>query len=198
MAESEDVPTEWSRIAERQKTIFDWSEWSDVVQPLPNSLPPKREELNTRAAETTDLILQLAHDQGVSIEGARLRIKAFAYRREHELTATLEVAGGRNRVTISRVDAWPSAPHRNYKARQHGALRHLPPMVDGHHVHRFKDNAKLGRSAFLPTENLPAAVLVDERLVSFRDFLRVVASEFGIAADDIDKIQPPPTWQLLL
>jgi hypothetical protein len=198
MQNPDGIPDEWHKIAEQSKKIFDWSEWSDVAQPTFKTASPKREALNTNMGEKTDLIRQLADNQGVSILGAQLRINAFAYRREFELTATLEATGGRNGVTIARVDAWPSAPHSNYKARKHGALRHLPRLIHGHHAHRFPDNAKLGRKAFTPSENLPAAVAIDGRLTSFRDFLSVVASEFGIDADDMDAIQPPPTWELLL
>jgi hypothetical protein len=65
-------------------------------------------------------------------------------------------------------------------------------QLDGHHVHRFIDNARLGKAAFAPLGNLPAAAPLDETVGSFRDFIRVVRDEFRISG--IDKCDPPD-WQ---
>lgn len=112
----------------------------------------------------------------------------------HEVTAILEVPGHRKFVNIARVDGWPVDPHFNVRARQHQALRHLAPVIDGSHVHRFGDNARLGVSAFAPYSNLPAAAPTPA-LNSFRDFLRIVGTEFGIdGLLDVD----PPNWQELI
>lgn len=112
------------------------------------------------------------------------------------MTATLEIPGGRSFVNIARVDAWPTAPHANVRARKLGGLRHVPPIVDGHHVHRFSDNARLGKDAFAPQGNLPIAVPVEQPLRSFTDFLRIVTREFRI--DGLDGIEPPESWRLLI
>lgn len=113
----------------------------------------------------------------------------------HEVTATLEVSGHRSRfVNIARLDAWPADPHLNVKIRRHHGLQHLPPMIDGSHVHRFEDNARLGITAFHPYSNLPAATPTP-KLTSFRDFLRIVGEEFGI--DGLPGIDPP-NWQELI
>jgi hypothetical protein len=73
-------------------------------------------------------------------------------------------------------------------------LSHLPPEVGQHHVHRFDDNAKLGRDAF-GSANLPLAAQITDRLESYRDFLRVVGTEFNI--EGLDQLQPPD-WSDLL
>jgi hypothetical protein len=66
----------------------------------------------------------------------------------------------------------------NVRARNYPGLRHLPPEVGQHHVHRFDDNAKLGIDGF-GVENLPLAAPITDRLESFRDFLRVLSVEFN-------------------
>jgi hypothetical protein len=96
------------------------------------------------------------------------------------VTATLEVEGGRSFVTIARVDAWPPDPHVNALARRDPVLRRLPRIIEGHHAHRFADNARLGRRAFAPHANLPVAAPVRGKLRSFRDFARIVGEEFRI------------------
>jgi hypothetical protein len=150
-------------------------------------------DLHSVIAETTDVVIPLGDETGVGLEGVRLRLSAWAYRRQHEVTATLEVAGGRRSfVNIARVDAWPADPHFNTLARKTGGLGHVPPVVEGSHVHRFEDNAKVGGKAFLPPHNLPVAVPIEEPLTSFRGFLRIVAQEFKIEGlDDF----PAPQWQ---
>jgi hypothetical protein len=112
----------------------------------------------------------------------------------HEVTATLEAPGHRRFVNIARVDAWPADPHLNLRTRHHSDLRHLPGVIDGSHVHRFEDNARLGISAFAPYSNLPIAAPTEE-LTGFRHFLRIVGEEFGISGlPEID----PPNWQELI
>jgi hypothetical protein len=89
-------------------------------------------------------------------------------RRAGEVTATLEVAGNRSFVTIARVDGWPVDPHINPVMRQHPTLRRLPAQIDGDHVHRFTDNARLGVEAFAPYANLPVAAPLPNDLESVR------------------------------
>jgi hypothetical protein len=134
----------------------------------------------------------------MGLEGVRLRLTAWAFRRNIDVTATLEVVGGRSFVTIARVDAWPSDPHMNVRARKVSGLKHLPPQVDGCHVHRFADNAKMGGEAFGagPHGNLPVAAGIPNGLGSFRDFLRTVGVEFNIAG--LDDVQPPESWMVII
>jgi hypothetical protein len=113
----------------------------------------------------------------------------------HEVTATLEMEGGRSFVTIARLDAWPADPHINPVSRRKVGLSQLPAQIDGHHVHRFRDNARLGISAFAPHGNLPIAAPIPDDLKSFRDFLRSVSREFRI--DGLDQIDPPD-WQVMI
>jgi hypothetical protein len=143
------VPASWRTIAEQRKTVgMVWSEWSD-----PPVLPSRRvgddkDDLRTVAGETIELLVPLADAAGVGLEGVNLRVTAWPFRKQYDVTATLEVPGGRNFVAIGRVDGWPPDPHMNVQARGHPGCRHLPLEISGHHVHRFHDNAKLGRDAF--------------------------------------------------
>jgi hypothetical protein len=174
------------------KTLMSWPAWSEPDPPAPGKTVKPRAELLSVAAETTEVVIPLGTTDGIGIQGAQLRLNAWAYRRMHEVTATLEIAGGRSFVTIARVDAWPADPHMNTLARKYPNLRHLPAVVDGSHVHRFRDNARIGIKAFRPPFNLPVAIAVAEPLTSFRGFLRTVAQEFVIVGlEDFD----PPQWQ---
>jgi hypothetical protein len=96
----------WRLIAEQNKTFLGWPVWSEPTPVKPKT--PTRAELQTSAAETVHALVQLADAGGVGIEGVRLRLSAWAYRRLYEVTATLEVVGGRSHVTIARVDGWPA------------------------------------------------------------------------------------------
>ena len=100
-------------------------------------------------------------------------------------------------MAIARVDGWPADPHLNLRARKITALKHLLREIDGHHVHRFENNARIGLSAFGPGPdgNLPAAAPLPQGLTSLRDFLRIVAREFHI--EGLDKIDPP-NWQVMV
>jgi hypothetical protein len=184
------IPAFWTHVAEVRKAPLTWPVWSD---PLPPSA--RAHELKTTSAEKLRILVPLEEVGGVGLEGARLRVTAWAYHREREVTATLEVPSARM-VTIGRVDAWPTAPHVNTAARGVSGLRRVPPIVEGHHVHPFPLNAALGPGAFEPQQNLPLAVPVEGELRSFRDFLRTVAHEFRI--DGIKDIDPPGSWRLLI
>jgi hypothetical protein len=149
----EAVPATWRHVAEIEKELLQWPVWSGVA-------PRERtdcssDDLSTSAADTVYVRIPLGEVGGLGLEGVFLRLTALAYRREFNVTATLEVPGRRSWITIARVDGWPPAPHANIQVRRHPALRGLRAMVEGHHVHRFADNARLGRKAFEPTQNLP-------------------------------------------
>jgi hypothetical protein len=73
-------------------------------------------------------------------------------------------------------------------------LGHLPAEIYGHHVHRFDDNAKIGRDAF-GAGNLPLAAPVTGRLQSYRDFLRTLGEEFKISG--LDQLNPPD-WTVMI
>ena len=194
-ADASAVPDAWRKIAEQPKTIATWPEWSEV-EPLPTgrNVTTSRNELHTAAAETIEMIVLLADADGVGLQGVRLRLTAWPYRRMHDVTAVLEAPGGRVTVAIARLDAWPPDPHMNVRARNHPGLGHLPAGIDGHHIHRFEDNAKLGMDAF-GAGNLPLAAQVTSRLESFRDFLRILSDEFKI--DGVDQLDPP-NWTVMI
>ena len=188
------VPAEWRTVATQRKRIIIWPQWTD-----PPVLPSRRvgedkDDVHTVAGETIELLVPLADEFGVGLEGVHLRVTAWPFRRNYDVTATLEVSGGRSFVAIGRVDAWPPDPHMNIRARGHPGCGHLPLEINGHHVHRFEDNAKLGGDAF-GAGNLPLAAPVNARLQSFRDFLRVVGEEFKI--DGVDQLDPPD-WTVMI
>jgi hypothetical protein len=187
----------WGRIAKNKKTLLGWPQWPDP-EPLEAgaSVVTPRADVHTAATETISIVVPLGDASGVGLEGVRLRLNVWAFRRQHEVTATLEVPGGRLFVTIARVDAWPGSPHINVRARKHSGLKHLPALIDGHHCHRFADNVRLGFAAFAPQANLPVAAAIQKQLESFRDFVRVMSSEFRI--DGLDDLEPPDSWRGLL
>jgi hypothetical protein len=189
------VPERWRQIVHAKKTIQTWPEWSEVA-PLPTGkqVATSRFELHTSAAETITMSIPLADEHGVGLEGVRLHLTAWPYRKLEDLTAVLEIQGGRSFITIGRVDAWAPDGHMNVRARNYPGLGHLPPEVGQHHVHRFDDNAKLGIDAF-GAENLPLAAPIADRLESFRDFLRVLSVEFNIHG--LDQLKPPD-WSGLI
>jgi hypothetical protein len=194
------IPETWRHIVERKKTLISWPPWSEVqALPTGSKVHTHRDDLHTVSAEITEALFQLADEDGTGLEGVRLRLKAWAYRRHRDVTATLEVVGGRSFVTISRVDAWPSDPHHNsYKALSKSGLKAFEPIIDGCHVHRFADNVKYGREAFGagPEGNLPVAEAFPHNLQSLRDFLRSVGAEFRI--EGLDEFPGPPSWQVIL
>jgi hypothetical protein len=194
------IPHAWRQIVERKKTLISWPPWSDVdALPTGNRVQTHRDDLHTVSAEITEALFQLADEDGTGLAGVRLRLKAWAYRRHRDVTATLEVVGGRSFVTISRVDAWPSDPHHNsHKALKKPGLKAFQSIIDGCHVHRFSDNVKYGAEAFGPGPegNLPVAVAFPNNLQSLRDFLRSVGAEFRI--EGLDEFPGPPSWQVIL
>jgi hypothetical protein len=180
--------------------VIGWPEWSPVAAlPSGKKVRPRRDDVHTVAAEVTEALFLLADEKGTGLEGVRLRLSAWAYKRHKDVTATLEVVGGRNFVTISRIDAWPTTPHQNsYKAIKKPGLKGLQSELPGCHAHRFDDNVKYGAEAFGagPEGNLPVARAFPFDLQSFRDFLRVVGVEFNI--DGLDEFPGPPSWQGLI
>jgi hypothetical protein len=191
-----DIPTAWQHVAEMPKEMLAWPSWPDLdPPPTGRRVVTRRDQLNTTAGETVSLVIPLAESGGAGLEAVRLRLTAWPFRKEYDVTATLEVEGGRSFVTIARIDGWPPDPHINVLARRHPALRHLPAIVEGHHVHRFVDNARLGLGSFAPLGNLPIAAPLDGSLQSFRDFARIVEREFRI--DGLAKFTPPD-WQRLI
>jgi hypothetical protein len=192
------IPAAWRQTIECKKTVIGWPEWSEVhVLSTGKHVRTPRDDVHTVSAETTEVLWQIADEQEIGLAGVRLRFKAWAYRRQRDVTATLEVVGARSFVTIARIDAWPSDPHINSLAvLKKNGLKMFPVKVEGCHVHRFTDNAKYGVGAFAPEGNLPVAVPFPNGLQSFRDFLRSVKTEFNI--EGLDEFPSPPSWQVIL
>lgn len=181
----------WREAAEKPKVIFDWPSWeaNEVVRlskKQAGSLGHK--PFRSSDAERLSLLAQLADVNGPSIEGLRLRLEAWANRPMCDLTATLELLDGAQWVCLSRVDVAPYGPHSNKDWRTLG----IPPDITGSHFHAFSDNVKLGKGAFAPTGNLPAARPLGREPDSFREFVVVVGQIFNI---DGSADLPCPEWQ---
>lgn len=127
------IPRQWRDIIQRPKTVLGWPPWSDVAAlPTGKNVRLRRDDVHTVSAEITEVLFQLADDKGIGLEGVRLRFKAWAYSRHRDVTATLEVIGGRSFVTMSRIDAWPSDPHRNsFKVLKTPSLRTFAQEIQG-------------------------------------------------------------------
>jgi hypothetical protein len=194
------IPSGWRQVVLRKKTVLGWPDWSAVAAlPSGRRVRHRRGDVHTVSTEITNAIFLLADENGTGLEGVRLRLNAWAYKRHRDVTATLEVVGGRSFVTISRVDAWPAVPHQNsYKSLKKPGLKGFQAELPGCHVHRFDDNVKYGAEAFGagPEGNLPVAAAFPNDLQSFREFLRSVGTEFNI--DGLDEFPGPPSWQGLI
>jgi hypothetical protein len=194
------VPDEWRALVGLKKTIIGWPDWPPATTFRSGpKVKTSKIDLHTTSTEETEVRFLLADKNGVGLEGARLRLSAWAFKRQRDVTATLEVVGGRSFVTISRVDAWPTTPHQNsHKALKKPGLKGYSGEIPGCHVHRFDDNVKYGPEAFGAGAegNLPVAVAFPNNLQSFRDFLRSVGTEFNI--EGLDEFPAPPGWQGLV
>jgi hypothetical protein len=182
---SEDTPREreqvsrWVELANVKKQIFDWPDWV---------LHTPRTGDGHQSTDQFVLTVLLSDESGAAIEGLQLRIVVWRDRPNEDATALLIVEDGDGWTTISRLDCWPISPHENK------FWRHLkePPQVDGSHVHGCASNARFGRRAFKPYENLPSAMGVDSEPHSFRDMMRLVERLFNISgAAEL----PAPDWQ---
>lgn len=192
------VPDHWRDVATVDKELMTWPNWSDVqLPPAPSTDRPIEEHgrIKTTAGDNTRVVFPLAQTGGLGLEGVRLRITAKPFNRNQEVTATLEVPGGRNGVTIARIDAWPLDPHGNVN-REHRKMLNVPALIVGSHSHRFDDNARIGMDAFLPSWNLPIARELDRNIQSFRQFLAVVETEFRITG--LSDFPAPDGWGGLL
>lgn len=194
------IRPEWQQIVRQRKTIFGWADWPPVPTLRSGAkVKTPKDDIHTQANDQTEALFQLADEHGVSLEGVRLRLSGWAFRRNNDMTATLEAIGGRNFIAISRVDAWPTAPHGNsLKTLKKSGFKDFPWQIPGCHVHRFDDNARYGPEAFGPGPegNLPVAAALPKDLQSFRDFLRCVAYEFNI--EGLEEFPSPPGWQGLV
>ncbi|RWM26879.1 hypothetical protein [Mesorhizobium sp.] len=139
----------------------------------------------SKEAERMETIVQLADVDGVSLEGARVRIMAWSQLPLADITMTFEVLDGDRWVCISRIDFLPPGPHPNVHWKQFN----LEPSINGSHIHTCKDNGRLGLDAFTPRRNLPNAVPLSEEPLSFRDMLAVAANFYNI--DGLGDITPP-------
>ena len=189
-----EVPQAWREVASVEKEPIGWPEWSTPEAPaVPKDGRTPRGELRSTAGARIEVVIPLAKVGGAGIEGARLRLLAHADRREWEVTATLEVEGGRSFVCIARVDAWPPDPHKTVHRELCRRLG-IPSEVESHHVHRFEDNALRGLEAF--RNGMPLARPIEGGNMSFRRFMEIVCAEFHVTG--LEEFPPPPTWGSLL
>ena len=106
-----DIPADWQRVAEMQKEMLDWPNWPDAHLPASSRrVVTQRDELHTTAGDTIRVVIPLAEAGGPGLEAVRLRLTAWPFRREYDVSATLEVEGGRSFLNIARIDVWPADP----------------------------------------------------------------------------------------
>lgn len=191
-----ELPKTWLETVTVDKEPLGWPEWlGEDPPPTPRDGRTPRGEIRTTAAKRAEVVIPLGVVGGAGLEAVRLRLLAWRDRREHEVTATLEIEGGRRFVCLARVDAWPPDPHDNARrdiCRRLGIL----PTVDSHHVHRFQDNAILGFDGFAPLGNLPIARPIEGGNLSFRRFMEIVCLEFRVKG--LEEFPPPPNWGSLI
>jgi hypothetical protein len=109
-----DIPPQWRVIAEMPKELLEWPRWPEVEPPPTGPrVITRRDRLHTAAGETVSMVIALGQQGGAGLEAVRLRLIAWPFRKEYDVTATLEVEGGRSFLTIARVDGWPPDPHVN-------------------------------------------------------------------------------------
>jgi hypothetical protein len=169
----------WVGIAKMPKAIFGWPSWE-----ISSS---NRKTDGANESDQMVLTALLADQNGAGLEGVELRIVVWRNRSMEDVTALLQIEND-GWIPIARLDSWPYSPHTNRHWKQ---LKQMP-TVEGSHVHHCWDNAKLGRKAFGPYQNLPSAVPVDSEPNSFRDMLKLVEVHFNIVG--ASKL-PAPEWQ---
>jgi hypothetical protein len=85
------IPVQWGQIAAATKTLMVWPIWPELPPwPQTKRAGSIRGELNTKAAELLEAVVPLGDEHGIGLEGVRLRMTAWAFRRLDEVTATLE------------------------------------------------------------------------------------------------------------
>lgn len=171
----------WVQLAAMKKQIFGWPDWQ-----LSSPRQRKAGEVATHADQFFLSVL-LCNESGASIEGLELRIVVWRDRPNEDATALLQTEDD-GWLAICRLDCWPPSPHENKDWRRLGCA----PHIEDSHVHLCVDNAKLGRKAFKPHQNLPVAVPVNETPHSWRDMMGLVEYYFNV--DGAAQL-PPPDWQ---
>lgn len=181
----------WSDLTSRPKSVFGWPDWAKLPitqHGRDNSNVESRSPLRSLLAERVELLLQLQDENGIALEGVRVRIAAWSHRYLQDMTATFEVLDTGDRwLCINRIDFLPPAPHHNKHHRRFG----ISPEIYGSHIHRCEDNAKLGVEAFTPRENLPNAIPLDREPNSFKEVVDLISEHFNISG--ISEL-PAPDW----
>ena len=180
---------EWRRLIAQPKSIFGWPDWATIVIRNRSDNFADNEPvspLRSQQAQRAEILIQLQDENGIAIEGARIRIAVWMHRYLEDITATLEVLDAGDRwVCISRIDFVPPAPHFNKHYRRLG----ISPEIYGSHIHSCDDNAKIGVEAFSARENLPVAVGLEREPTSFRDIIEVVSDRLNVSG--ISELRAP-------
>ncbi|WP_172729866.1 hypothetical protein [Neorhizobium galegae] len=166
---------EWRSLLSDPKSIFDWPTW-EFLHVIHDNRDKNMPPLKSKSAQRIQLLVQLADQHDISLEGVRVRFCAWADRPMEDITATFEVLHSERWACISRIDFHPYAPHSNRYWRKFG----LAADVNGSHIHSYDSNARLGIDAFTAGGNLPNASSLDEEPGSFREICQVVGRSFNI------------------
>lgn len=182
---------EWEQLVSQPLSIVGWTAaWSPINMARLNKSQAsrlKQKQFRSTEAQQIELLNVLGDASCTSIEGLRLRVQAWQTRPMVDVTATLELVRGHDSVCLSRVDMAPTSPHVNLHWRQF----RVPPEITGSHHHPFDLNARLGRQAFAPNDNLPLAMPLESEPASFHEFAVLVQNVFGI--DGVADL-PRPAW----
>lgn len=177
----------WVGMVDGKKALFGYPAWDELSPHAPRKIDGKAPLplFASRQAIQLEMKILLMDANDATIEGARLRFRVWVDRPMDDITLTFEALDRDGWHCISRIDVAPPGSHPN----KHWRRLSLEPMVEGSHIHRCKENARLGGIAFTAQENLPAAVALEAEPQSFRDICRVAEIEWNI--DGLSNLEPP-------
>ncbi|MCC2610384.1 hypothetical protein [Neorhizobium petrolearium] len=177
---------QWQRLLDIPKSTFDYPTW-EFLQLVYDNRDAAKPSLKSRSAQRMQLLVQLADNYDIALEGVRVRFYVWADRPMEDITVIFEVLHLERWTVITRIDFLPYGPHINKHWRKFG----LPPDVNGSHIHSYKDNVKLGSEAFTAAGNLPNGVPLDDEPKSFREICRLVGQKLRI--EGCENL-PMPEW----
>lgn len=180
----------WQAIVVAPKSLFGWPSWSEgpmYRESRKQAAEAGRLPLFSDLALRSEMIITVSDSSDIAMEDVRIRIVVWRNRPMEDVTATFEIHDSVRWVCVSRVDVAPPAPHTNRYWRQY----HLPPEINGSHIHTCEDNARIGADAFVPVGNLPNARALDTEPQSFREICAAIGMHFNISGlGDL----PAPDW----
>lgn len=135
------------------------------------------------------LVVALDDENGSTIEGARLRLKALEGLRESAVTIQLELdQADRNDTAVCRIDWRPLHNHSNQNRGPTRELRCL--LIEGSHIHAFEHNWLPDENRLL-SSNLPIAAPLDPEPSGYQDLLKVASGSLNVLNLSVETAPPP-------